>query len=201
MSESSSPEPSERAMTELINAMPLPFRAFHTDYHRPYYEYARIQLGNERDASELVHGTFLYLAINWQHYTEQPDFHSYAWALHKERVATELMMQGRPAAGPQTMVFERAIKAATHVVIENFRAQFHAQLDELEHTIGLYAAMARLPERQFDVMVLNYALGFTTKRTAQTMGITPETVRTLRCSAKRRLAAELGFDMKDDDDQ
>ncbi|MGW7369477.1 RNA polymerase sigma factor [Streptomyces sp. NPDC054841] len=189
-----------RAMQGLVNSMPPPFRAFHTQYHQPYFEYARIQLGDWDAADELVHGTFLYLAFNWQHFTRQGSFEADAWALHKERVATELTVTGRPPAGPETLAFARAIRAATDAVMGTFREHFRAQVDELEHSIGLYRAMTHLPERQFDVVLLRYALGYTTKHTASVMGITPATVRTLRCSAKRRLAAELDLDMEVDID-
>jgi RNA polymerase sigma factor (sigma-70 family) len=190
----------KRAMQGLINAMPLPFRAFHAQYHQPYFEYARIQLGDPAAADELVHGTFLYLAFNWLHFTQQGRLEAHAWALHKARVATELMVTGRPPAGPETMAFARAVRAANDAVLSTFREQFRAQVDELENSIGLYKAMTHLPERQFDVMLLRYALDYTTKHTAAMMGIAPATVRTLRCSAKRRLAAELGLDIEVDID-
>ncbi|MEU8727642.1 sigma-70 region 4 domain-containing protein [Streptomyces antimycoticus] len=60
------------------------------------------------------------------------------------------------------------------------------------------AAMARLPERQFDVMVLRYALAFDTKLTARVMGVTEATVRSTARTAKRRLAGELGLAMDED---
>ncbi|MFE6555159.1 hypothetical protein ACFVHS_43350 [Streptomyces sp. NPDC057746] len=72
--------------------------------------------------------------------------------------------------------FERAIRAACNPILDGFRDEFRAQVTELEDGLGLYAAMARLPERQFDVMVLQFALGFTTKRTALVMAVCEATV-------------------------
>jgi RNA polymerase sigma-70 factor (ECF subfamily) len=66
--------------------------------------------------------------------------------------------------------------------------------------MGLYAAMARLPERQFDVMVLQYALGFSTMKTALVMGVCGATVRSTRRAVKRRLAADLGLELGEDTD-
>lgn len=68
-----------------------------------------------------------------------------------------LRLEGRPAAAMETMALERAIRAACNPILDSFRAEFRAQVTELEEGMGLYAAMARLPERQFDVMVLQYA--------------------------------------------
>jgi hypothetical protein len=50
---------------------------------------------DEHLAGELVHGTFMYLAFNWAHMMKQAKPEAYAWALLKQRVATELMMLGR----------------------------------------------------------------------------------------------------------
>ncbi|WOT40605.1 sigma factor-like helix-turn-helix DNA-binding protein [Streptomyces coeruleorubidus] len=61
--------------------------------------------------------------------------------------------------------------------------------------------MACLPERQFDVMVVQYALGFPTKKTALVMGVCEATVRSTRRAAKRRLAADLGLELGEDTDE
>ncbi|WP_420823481.1 sigma factor-like helix-turn-helix DNA-binding protein [Streptomyces natalensis] len=42
----------------------------------------------------------------------------------------------------------------------------------MESSVGLYPAIARLPGRQFDVMVLHYVLDCSTAKTAGIMGIT-----------------------------
>ncbi|MEU3317151.1 sigma-70 family RNA polymerase sigma factor [Streptomyces sp. NPDC006662] len=189
--------PADSAGTrEPSQIMPNAYWAFLTLNHKPYLEYARVLLGDEKEAADAVHATFVHLAAIWAHLTMQPNMAAYAWAQHKLLVADELIISGREPAASETMAFDRAIRAATCAVLRDFREQFRAQMDELENSIGLYAAMDRLPERQFDVMVLCYALKYTTKQTADTMGITPATVRTLRCSARRRIAKEMGLDIE-----
>lgn len=182
--------------------MPPAFWAFHALYHRPYYEYTRIQLGDNAAARALVDGTFVHLAVIWPYVTARASVGSYAWALLKERVATELTLQGRDPAATETLAFARAIRAATAPLLDSFRtgfkAQYAQQIAELEESMGLYGAMARLPERQFDVMVLHCALGFDTRRTALVMGISEATVRSTRRTAKRRLAADLGYGFDED---
>ncbi|MFJ9012756.1 hypothetical protein [Streptomyces canus] len=49
-------------------------------------------------------------------------------------------------------------------------------------------------------MVLQFALGFPTKRTALVMGVCEATVRSTRRAAKRRLAADLGLEFGEDTD-
>jgi DNA-directed RNA polymerase specialized sigma24 family protein len=58
----------------------------------------------------------------------------------------------------------------------------------------LYATVARLPERQYDVMVLRYALGYQDKQVARLLGLRENTVRSLVRLATRHLTAEVGTD-------
>jgi DNA-directed RNA polymerase specialized sigma24 family protein len=53
----------------------------------------------------------------------------------------------------------------------------------------LYVTVSRLPERQYDVMVLRYALGYEDERVARLLGVKENTVRSLVRLAKRRLTA------------
>jgi DNA-directed RNA polymerase specialized sigma24 family protein len=50
-----------------------------------------------------------------------------------------------------------------------------------------YATVARLPERQYDVMVLRYVLGYEDDRVARLLGVKEDTVRSLVWDARRRL--------------
>ncbi|WSQ14968.1 sigma-70 family RNA polymerase sigma factor [Streptomyces sp. NBC_01231] len=178
--------------------MPLAFWAFHELYHQAYFEYAFVQLGDQAAADKLVDQTFVFLAVIWQHVTAQENPEAFAWTQLKERVAADLEAQGKAPAALETMAFERAIRAACDPILDSFRAEFRAQVTELETGMGLYTAMARLPERQFDVMVLQFALGFPTKRTALVMGVCEARVRSTRRAAKRRLAADLGLEYGED---
>lgn len=191
-------EHGERALREPSDVMPPAFWAFHELYHEAYFEYAFVQLGGQVSADRLVDQTFVFLAVIWQQVTARENPEAFAWRLLKERVASELEAQGRDAAALETLAFERAIRAACDPILDSFRDEFRAQVTELEEGLGLYAAMARLPERQFDVMVLQCALGFSTKRTALVMGVCEATVRSTRRAAKRRLAADLGLQTGED---
>ncbi|MHC5903419.1 RNA polymerase sigma factor [Streptomyces sp. S6] len=191
----------EQALQDSSDVMPPAFWAFHELYHQAYFEYAHIQLGDREAADALVDQTFVILAVIWSEVTRQENVAAYAWALLKERVATELQAQGRDPSARETLAFERAIRAACTPILGDFRSRFRAQITELEDGMGLYAAMARLPERQFDVMVLRYALGFTTRQIAMVMGVCDATVRSTCRSAKRQLAVDLKLKPGEADDE
>ncbi|WFB10364.1 sigma-70 family RNA polymerase sigma factor [Streptomyces sp. LX-29] len=192
-------DPPTRTVRELPVTLPAAFWAFHQLYHRPYLEYAHLQLGDRRMAGELVHATFMQLAVIWPQMMADANHEAYAWALLKERVAKELLRQGRDVAIVESAAFSRATRAA----LESVRDQFA----ELESALGLYAAISRLPERQFDAMVLRFVLDYPTDRAAHIMGVTPATVRSQLRFAKRKLAGELGLtaelaaDLGADDDE
>jgi RNA polymerase sigma-70 factor (ECF subfamily) len=61
----------------------------------------------------------------------------------------------------------------------------------LEGEIGLYGAIAALPERQYDVMVLRYVLRAPDEDVAAYLGIELSTVRSHVRHARRRLARML----------
>nr|WP_268256793.1 sigma factor-like helix-turn-helix DNA-binding protein [Streptomyces spiralis] len=61
--------------------------------------------------------------------------------------------------------------------------------------------MAALPERQFDVIILQYVLGYPSKQVANIMGINAGTVRTHRRLARKRVATKLGIDLGDDEEK
>ena len=62
----------------------------------------------------------------------------------------------------------------------------------MEESIGLYSAISRLPERQFDTLVLIFVLGYEPGFVAALFCVPPETVYSNVRHAKNRLANELG---------
>ncbi|MFY4719757.1 RNA polymerase sigma factor [Streptomyces sp. LaBMicrA B280] len=76
-----------------------------------------------------------------------------------------------------------------------------SQMADLESPIGLYTAIAVLPERQFDVVIMQFVLGYPPKKVAEIMGIHVGTVRTHWRVARRRIATELGIKLGDDEEK
>ncbi|MET8824119.1 RNA polymerase sigma factor, partial [Streptomyces rochei] len=101
---------------------------------------------------------------------------------------------------PPDVQFSRCtllIRAAAEPLLRSFRDSFQAEhgheIGELEEGLGLYRAMTRLSERQFDIIVLRDALDFSTRDTALIVGISEATVRSVRRTARHRLAAAMGY--------
>lgn len=191
------PDPAGHTIDSRTPQMPADFWDFHARYDRACLEYSRIHLGDAATARRLVDATFLYLSTIWPRLQSMPDRGSYAWALFKQRVHGELAALGRSPATTETLAFARAMRAATEPLLASFRDSFHAEhadeIAELEEGLGLYRHMARLSERQFDVVVLRNALGFSTADTALIMGISEATVRSTHRTARARLAAAMGY--------
>lgn len=73
-----------------------------------------------------------------------------------------------------------------------------SELEDAESPLGLYTAIAALPVRQFDVVILHYVMGYTQDRVADIMGITVSTVRSHRRHAYKHLAVKLRIHLRDD---
>ncbi|WP_237319638.1 RNA polymerase sigma factor [Streptomyces sp. JJ36] len=173
--------------------IPLAFRAFHDQYAGAYQRYAELHLGDVRLAERVVHLVFLSLLTGWHRLMEEANPAASAWAHLKEAVDEVLLRLGRTSAMAETAVFQRVVR----VVLEGARDEFAA----MESHVGLYPAIARLPARQFDVVVLHYVLDHTTAQTADIMGITEATVRSHRLHARQRIAQDLGLELGPDHDE
>jgi RNA polymerase sigma factor (sigma-70 family) len=159
----------------------LSFRAFHDAHSRPWHEFAHLELGRRDLAEDAVRAAFWELEYSWPRVLESASVDAHAWALLKEHVA-------RRRESGRTALVETAAFALTlgRSVLE--------ELGELEHSIGLFAAIARLPERQYDAIMLRYVLGFPDATVAYLMGVPQTTVRSTVRWARRRLARELGLE-------
>ncbi|WP_223290998.1 sigma-70 family RNA polymerase sigma factor [Streptomyces avicenniae] len=166
--------------------MPAAFWAFHERYYPVYLSYAELQLGERRRAVDLVDRVFVHLARHWPMLMREESPEATAWAMMKSAVEERLIFEGRRHTMPATAAFQQVSRR----VLDDFRAE----LSVLESALGLYAAIAELPERQFDVVVLQYVLGYPAARTAEIMGIAEVTVRTYRHLARRTLARKLSLD-------
>lgn len=67
------------------------------------------------------------------------------------------------------------------------------KLQKMESASGLYEAIAELPDRQFEVIVLRYVLGYPTAKVAWYIGIDERTVGHHLRRAKERLRIKLGL--------
>lgn len=147
------------------------FESLYTAYRGLMFHVANRILHNSQDAEDAVHQAFLSLA-------EHP-------------LPQEL--------GPRARCL--AVTVAERKAIDLCRARQRHPQAELEETIPgcegpssdgtLAGAMAALPPRYREVLLLRYYNGYSAAETGGLLGLTPENVRQLTVRAKRLLAAEL----------
>ena len=146
------------------------FEAMYSAYRGLMFHAANRILQNPQDAEDAVHLAFLSLA--------------------NHRLPPEL--------GPQAR--HLAAVTAERKAIDLYRAKQRRPMAELEEIPGctappsdgtLAGAMAALPPRYREVLLLKYYNGYSAAEIAGFLGLTPGNVRQLTLRAKRCLAAEL----------
>jgi RNA polymerase sigma-70 factor (ECF subfamily) len=174
--------PLANELPEFAVALPVDFRGFHELYAEPYLRLAHLQLGSRREAEDVVGTAFYQLALHWPHVKRQESTEAFGWAVLKQLLGERREERGLGSALVQTAAFAAA-------ALKGAQEQFAV----LEGSLGLYAAISRLPERQCDVIMLRYVLGYPDTHTARIMGVTEATVRSNVRFAKGRLARELNI--------
>ncbi|HZG06124.1 MAG TPA: sigma-70 family RNA polymerase sigma factor [Streptomyces sp.] len=169
-----------------LQRMALTFEAFHEYHHRLWLRYAQTQVGSRAGAEAVVEAAGRHLLRDWAHALEQESVPAYAWAVLKEHIRAWLDDHGREPALVETAAFDAACRAR---LLPELRDEFAV----LESGIGLYSAIAALPERQYDAIVLRYVLGCTDEEVAEYLGCGPAALRSRVRHAKRRLAASLNL--------
>ena len=164
----------------------LAFDALYERYHRAWLSYAHTQCGSREAAEQVADDVTAQLAETWGHALKQPSVERYAWALLKAAVAGWLAEHDGPAF-VETGAFHR-VALARHLSKQQFEL--------MEEALGLYSAISELPERQYDVIVLRYVLGYPDSRVAFLLGIDQNTVRSHVRHAKERLAKRLGIGLR-----
>ncbi|MFJ9590718.1 RNA polymerase sigma factor [Streptomyces acidicola] len=179
--------------------MPPDLEAFVDLYARAHLRYAHTMLGDKPAAKAVVQRCYSHLALNWAAVLKEESPEAYAWRLLKQRVELHLRITGTPgrSASASPVVRTTAMQRAARATLEALRRQ----LEVMESPLGLYTAIAALPERQYDVIVLHYVLGYSSQQVANIMGIKPDTVRGHRRSARERIASKLGLDIPTDDEE
>ncbi|WP_230993826.1 sigma-70 family RNA polymerase sigma factor [Streptomyces endocoffeicus] len=146
-----------------VVALPADFRAFH-------------QL-----AEEAVDHAFEQLAVSWPTVLAQPTPEAYAWKVVKNRIIDLARRRNRRPVVVDVAAFETYdLRNAVDPI------------GELETSLLVYEAINDLPDRQRDVIILRYSLGYAAT-TARILGISPAGVRSTVRHARRRLRQVLGL--------
>jgi RNA polymerase sigma factor (sigma-70 family) len=156
-----------------------------------WLRYATLQVIDGKQAAQLVRQVCEQLAQEWDEVLLKPSVPQYAWTVLKDHTAVWLGEHARTPVVPDTKEFRDAI---SRLLLRETTGEF----DVLEGELGLYGAIAELPEREYDVITLRYAFDIADHEIAATLGITTETVRSHAMRAKNRLAVKLRHLLKED---
>lgn len=162
----------------------LSFAAFDASHHRLWLQYAHTQVGSRPAAHGIVEAACRHLSEHWEHALQQESLAEYAWTVLKDHVERWLGERGRRSRLAGTAAFHGAVRDG---LLRELRGEFAV----LEGELCLPAAVERLPERQYDVIVLRYGLGCTEEEVADCLGLDPAAVRSHLGAAKRRLTRQL----------
>lgn len=174
--------PAPRPGVAPVSPLPADFRAFHQLYRPAYVRWAELYLGTRADAEEAVDRAFEQLATVWPEVLRLDSPAGYAWTVLKHRTIDAARARGRRPVVMDTAAFETH---ALHTAVD--------PIGELEESLSIYQAIRELPERQHDVIVLLYCIGYSTAETADILGISVPGVRSTARYARRRLKEALGL--------
>lgn len=138
--------------------LPLDFEAHYVMNQEAWHRYALHFLRTNDAAERAVHRAFLEILRHWDALLAEPNLQQLTWAIVRR------------------------------VVIDERLGGLREDLAARDNGFGLYPALGKLPQRQFDVVVLRYMLGYSTKRVSWLLGITASTVDYHCRKARERLA-------------
>jgi RNA polymerase sigma factor (sigma-70 family) len=165
--------------------LPLDFEAFYLGHQEVFHRYAEVHFGTREAAEDVVHQVFLEIHAGWTELLSAGNLEQGAWAIVRRAVHDRLEAEGRAPAfvinGPITQALDKALTTARE------------KLRRMESASGLYEAIAELPNRQFEVIVLRYVLGYPTSKVAWYVGIDERTVGHHLRRGRERLRIRLGL--------
>jgi DNA-directed RNA polymerase specialized sigma24 family protein len=157
------------------------FEAFVESNMHGWVRLAHLHVGNRSEAELIAFEVALQLDETWQEvleHVQNPSLHALAL------LRSEIEYRFPDRTGEQLVenaAFLRAMLAAEE------------EFSVLAESIGVYSAVSRLPERQFQVVVLRFVLGYDAKRAAALMGVSRSTIGSLTHYAEHALARDLGI--------
>ena len=157
------------------------FDALFRAYSGKVLAYTRHHLGDPQDAEDAVSQVSLKIQEKWHTYDPaQGAVSTWIYAITRNEVCDVLRRRAREPGAAED--FER-IPAQELTPEEALSAK--ARLEDLE------AALARLPERERDIVILRFYSGLPSREVAARMGLSDGNVRYLQTQALRKLRTML----------
>lgn len=156
---------------------PLEHGALRMTVEEGYRAYAGVFLtGSDRD--DAVEDAFAILWLSFDEALASADIRRFAWNLLRATVMTRADHRDE-----RPVLAEAAFGTAALL-----HGSVRDQAAQLAESLELFTAIARLPDTQFDVMVLRYMCGFTPEEASDLLGVPLATVRSTERHAHRFLA-------------
>jgi len=172
----------ELALVARATAEPAAFAAVYDHYFPRVYNYVRYRVGDAETADDLTTQVFERALTHIGRYRpERAPFAAWLFAIARNAVSDHLRAQRRRHWLSLEVLRDRASRAPQpeEIAIRN------------ETRDELLAAVARLSERERDLIGLKFAAGLTNRRIAEITGLSESNVGVILYRAVRRLRAEL----------
>jgi len=174
--------PNELALVARATAEPAAFAAIYDHYFPRVYNYVRYRVGDAETADDLTAQVFERALVNIGRYRpERGPFAAWLFAIARNAVSDCLRAQRRRRWLSLEVLHDRA-SAEPQPEEVAIRNETHAEL---------LAAVARLSDRERDLIALKFAAGLTNRRIAKLTGLSESNVGVILYRAMRRLRAEL----------
>ncbi|MGW3699058.1 RNA polymerase sigma factor [Streptomyces sp. NPDC005056] len=173
-----------RPMAQAVHVpldLPLDFEAFYLGHQESFHAYAELHFGSRKAAEDVVHEAFLDILGGWDQLLRTGNVDQGAWAIVRRIVSGQLDKDGRAPAFVINGPIAQTLRSARD------------KLQTMESTTGLYAAIADLPARQFEAIVLRYILGYPATKVAWFLGLDERTVGHHIRRGRERLRIKLGL--------
>lgn len=175
--------PDEGALAAQAVAEPAAFAAIYDRYFPRVYNYVRYRVGDAAAADDVTARIFERALDHLGRFQpERAPFAAWLFAIARHAVSDHLRAQRRQRWLSLDLLHGRA----------SAEPRPHDIVVQDETRAELLAAVARLSERERDLIALKFAAGLTNRRIAELSGLSESHVGVILYRAVRRLRAELG---------
>lgn len=177
--------PEESLRRRLRGPATVVFEGFYEAHSPTWRAYALHLTASQEAAEEITDAVTTRLWCTWHHALNLSSPEDYAWRLLRAELDDFFRAHDISPMFAATATFARLSQPPA--LFDDLRDAFR----NLEQSIGVYAAIAELPDRQFDITVLRYVIELTDEEVAHILGCAPATVRSQLRNARRKLEARL----------